>query len=60
MIHEYQDVFTNDQCHVGNTTWETFKIELLPDAKPVRQRVHPLAPPIRENLWLQLQDWIKD
>ena len=60
MIHEYQDVFTNDQCHVGNTTWDTFKIDLIPNAQPVPQRVRPLAPPLRENLRLQLQDWIKD
>ena len=60
MINEYQDVFTNDQCHVGNTSWDTFKIDLIPNAQPVRQRVQPLAPPLRENLRLQLQDWIKD
>ena len=60
ILHEYQDVFTNDQCHVGNTSWDTFKIDLIPNAQPVRQRVRPLAPPLRENLRLQLQDWIKD
>jgi len=43
MLNDYQDVFTNDTCHVGKTSWETFKIELLPDARPVNQRVRPLA-----------------
>ena len=33
MLNDYQDVFTNDTCHVGKTSWETFKIELLPDVR---------------------------
>ena len=41
MLNDYQDVFTNDTCHVGKTSWETFKIELLPDARPVNQRGNP-------------------
>jgi hypothetical protein len=45
LLDDYQDVFTNDTCQVGKTSWETFKIELLPDARPVNQRVRPLAPP---------------
>ena len=49
MLDEYQDVFSNDTCQVGKTSWETFKIELLPDARPVNQRVRPLAPPPYEK-----------
>ena len=51
MLNDYQDVFTNDTCQVGKTSWETFKIELLPNARPVNQRVRPLAPPpLREKI----------
>jgi len=29
-------------------------------SKPIRQTVRPLHPPLRKNLLLQLEDWIKD
>ena len=32
MIDENQDIFTTEDCKVGKTTWETFKIELVPNA----------------------------
>jgi len=32
MIDDTQDIFTTEDCKVGKTTWETFKIELLPNA----------------------------
>ena len=35
MLNEYSYVFTNDSCHVGKTSRETFKIELLPSWRPV-------------------------
>ena len=37
MINEYQEEFTNDQCHVDNMTWDTFNIKLMPGTKPVRR-----------------------
>ena len=39
-LNEYQDVFTNENCHVGKTSWDTFKIELL-YTRPVQQKVRP-------------------
>lgn len=44
MIKEYPDVFTND--YMATQPWDKFNIELLPGAKPFRQRVRPLAPPL--------------
>jgi len=41
LIDEFQDVFTDENCKVGKTSWETFNIELHPDSKPVRQRIRP-------------------
>ena len=32
MINDYQEIFTTEDCKVGKTTWETFKIELIPNA----------------------------
>ena len=45
ILNAYQNVFTSDQCSVGKTSWEEFKIELMPGARPVNQRVRPLPPP---------------
>jgi len=49
LIDEFQDVFTDENCKVGKTSWETFNIELYPDSKPVRQRIRPLPPPPSQN-----------
>ena len=35
MINENQDIFTTEDCTVGKTTWEKFKIELIPNARLV-------------------------
>ena len=32
MINDNQEIFTSEDCKVGKTTWETFKIELIPNA----------------------------
>ena len=32
MINDNQDIFTTEDCKVDKTTWETFKIELIPNA----------------------------
>ena len=32
MINDNQEIFTTEDCKVGKTTWETFKIELIPNA----------------------------
>ena len=31
MINDSQEIFTIEDCKVGKTSWETFKIELMPD-----------------------------
>ena len=41
MFNEYQDVLTNDNCHVGKTSRETFKI------KPQSETI---SPPLRVKL----------
>ena len=38
MINDNQEIFTSEDCQVGKTTWETFKIELIPNARPVNQK----------------------
>ena len=43
LINEYHDVFTSDQCKVGNTSWVKFKIELNRNAQPVKQRVRCIS-----------------
>ena len=50
LIDEFQDVFTDENCKVGKTSWETFNIEPHPDSKPVRQRIRPLPPPPQGKL----------
>ena len=45
MLNTHQNVFTSDTCAVGKTSWEEFKIELVPGARPVNQHVRPLPPP---------------
>ena len=34
MLDAHQDVFTTDTCSVGKTSWDTFKIDLIPNARP--------------------------
>ena len=48
LIEEYQDVFASDTCTVGDTDWIQFKIDLNPDAQPVKQRVRPLPPLLKQ------------
>ena len=45
LLGEYHDVFTSNQCQVGDTSWVKFKIELNQTTQPVKQRVRPLPPP---------------
>ena len=49
LITEYSDVFTSENCQVGDTSWVEFKIELNEHAKPVKQKVHPLPPPLKKR-----------
>ena len=44
------DVFTSDQCQVRDTSWVKFKIELNKNAQPVKQKVHPLPPPLLKHI----------
>ena len=60
MINENQDIFTTEDCKVGKTTWEKFKIELIPNARPVNQRMRPIPPNLKENLRAQLDLWLKN
>ena len=60
MINDNQDIFTTEDCNVGKTTWETFKIELVPNARPVNQRMRPIPPNLKENLRAQLDTWLKN
>ena len=60
MIDDNQDIFTTEDCKVGKTTWETFKIELLPNAWPVNQRMRLILPSLKDNLRTQLDLWLKN
>ncbi len=60
MINENQDIFTTEDCTVGKTTWEKFKIELIPNARPVNQRMRPIPPNLKENLRAQLDSWLQN
>ena len=44
IIDDNQDIFTTEDCKVGKTSWETFKIDLLPNARLVNQRMRPIPP----------------
>ena len=37
-----------------------FKIDLKENAVPVKQKVRPLAPPLKDNLKIQLDAWLRD
>ena len=50
MFNEYQDVLTNDNCHVGKTSRETFKI------KPQRETI---SPPLHVKLKKTIE-WLHD
>ena len=60
MINDNQDIFTTEDCKVGKTTWETFKIELLPNARPVNQRMRLILLNLKDNLHAQLDLWLKN
>ena len=60
MIDDNQDIFTTEDCKVGKTSWEMFRIELLPNARPVNQRMRPIPPSLKENLHAQLDLWLKN
>ena len=48
MLNAHQDIFTTDEFSVGKTSWEEFKIKLVPEARPVNQRVCPLTPLLKK------------
>ena len=60
MINDNQEIFTSEDCKVGKTPWETFKIELKPNARPVNQKMRPVPPNLRDNLRAQLDLWLKN
>ena len=41
-------------------SWDISKIDLLSELRPLQQKIRPIAPPLREKLKLQLEDWFKD
>ena len=49
MLDAHQDIFTMDECSVGKTSWDTFKIELIPNARPVNRQIEPLPPPLKRK-----------
>ena len=60
MIDDNQDIFTTEDCEVGKTSWETFRIDLIPNAQPVNQRMRPIPPSLKDNLRAQLDLWLKN
>ena len=50
MLDAHQDIFTMDECSVGKTSWDTFKIELIPNARPVNRQIEPLPPPPKKKI----------
>ena len=60
MINDNQEIFTSEDCKVGKTTCETFKIELIPNARPVTQKMRPVPPNLKDNLHAQLDLWLKN
>ena len=60
MIDDNQDIFTAEDCKVGKTTWETFRIELLPNARPANQRMRLIPPALKDNFrstWFMVKKW---
>ncbi len=60
MMNDNQDIFTIEDYKVGKTSWETFRIDLLPYARPVNQRMRPIPPSLKDNLHAQLDLWLKN
>ena len=50
LLGKYHDVFTSDQCQVGDTSWVKFKIDLNQNGQLVKQRAHPLPPPLLKQI----------
>ena len=61
IIERWKDVFTNDSIKVGKTDLVSpFRIDLEPNANPVRQRSRPLTPEQVQALRKQLDEWLAD
>ena len=60
LLSRYQRVFTDDQCKVGRTSYEEFRIRLEAGAKPVRSKLRPMGKGHREELEQQLSEWSRD
>ncbi len=41
-------------------SWDISKIDLLSELRPLQQKIRLIAPPLREKVKLQLEDWFKD
>ena len=57
MIQRYYKVFGEPGLSIGKTDLVEFKIDLKPDAKPIRQKLRPLNPTQVESLKNQLKEW---
>ena len=57
MVKKYYKVFGEPGLSIGKTDLVEFKIDLKPDAKPIRQKLRPLNPVQVESLKNQLKEW---
>ncbi|MDP6725577.1 MAG: reverse transcriptase family protein, partial [Arenicellales bacterium] len=57
MLEKYQDVFSSPGKNIGKTHLVEFVIRTVPGAQPVKHRVRPLNPIMRESLRKQIQEW---
>ena len=60
ILEKYQDVFSSPEKAIGLTNLIEFQIKVVPGAKPVRERVRPLNPMLRESLQEQISTWKKE
>ena len=49
LIENYSDVFADENNTIGDTSWIEFKIDLRPEAIPVKQKSKAFSPPIERK-----------
>ena len=60
ILIKYQEVFSSPEKIIGRTNLIEFQIKVIPGSQPVRERVRPLNPMLRESLQEQINAWKKE
>ena len=60
ILEKYQEVFSSPEKIIGRTNLIEFNVKITPGSKPVRERIRPLNPMLRESLQEQISTWKKE